>query len=135
MVKKFQLAPVIGIEGFPIKIPQMQDGAPVTGEDGNVVFKDANLADILDVLVRGWPVREAPLTLENITHATRMKSQMLESAKNGSDVLVLEEAEHDWIKKVLRDDKIGPKIYGMNTLKVIDALDDFARLHQPKEKE
>ena len=53
--------------------------------------------------------------------------------KKPKDMFVMEEAEHDWLKKILQDEKIGPEVFGFNIRKVLDALDDFERTVQGKE--
>lgn len=131
MAKTIKLKPIIGIEGKPMAIPEFDEKGEILKDDkGYAKVKIINLNDLLNILIRNFP-RER-MTMENITHGTRLKSQMLES-KDGA--LVIEEAEHDWVKKMLKDETIGPKIFGFDLLCVIEALEDFERKQEKAEVE
>ncbi len=133
MAKRFKLHPIKGIDDTSIKIPTADsDGEFLRNKDNSLVFHAANLIDLLNLLIRAFP-RER-LNMENITHATRLRTQIIESEKRADECLVVEEAEHDWVKKMIVDDSVGPKIFGMDTLKVKDSIEDFEKLHEPKEE-
>lgn len=121
MAKIFKLSIINSIEGTPYKIPSYDESGSVKVKDGKVETVDANLADILNLLIKVFPRDQ--LTMDNIIHGSRLKNQLL----SASDVLTLEEAEHDWVKKVLRMDSIGPKIFGFSLVNILDALDQFER--------
>lgn len=129
MAKRFKSKSILSISGKAMQVPDFDDSGIVKqDEKGQVISKDANLADIVDILIRNFPV--AQLTMENITHGTRLKTQIFDS----KDGFVIEEAEHDWVIKMLKNDAIGPKIFGFNLLQVVDAFDDFERLHESKKE-
>lgn len=143
--KRLILEPVIGIEGGAIRLPTYNDdGSPVLedvfeGEGKQkklvgkkLITKEANIIGLLELLIRNFP-RER-LTMENITHATRLKGQLIEGKEAGNCVLVIEETEHTWVKKMLQDEAVGPKTYGMDLFSVIKAMDNFERKHKSLEK-
>lgn len=132
MSKKFRVEPLKGIDGEPIRIPEFDGEGNVKIENEKPVMKDGSIIDMADILIKGFP--QDRLTLENITHATRLMGQVIECKNNGGLVFEVEEAEHDWIKKMLRDDTIGAKVFRMNLLKVIEAFDEFERLHEKEEE-
>jgi hypothetical protein len=144
MAKRIKVRTVYNLDEIPIKIPEFDsEGQLILVDDptrkdseGNPIkvpkTRHANTIDLLEVLIRQFP-RER-LTMENITHATRLKSQIIESKKRNDGILVIEEAEHDWVKKMLRDEKVGVEIFGINLMKVIEAVEDFERPHESKEE-
>ncbi len=107
----------------------------VEDEKGEVVMlegskpktKNAKTADLIKTLVFNLPVQN--LTMKDSREAQRVLDQ-LELAKDG--VLNIEDAEHEWLKGKV--DEVGPKIFGVNAIMLLEALDDFERLHEPKEK-
>lgn len=130
MSKKFKLGSIIGMEGKALKTAVLDnEGQMVEDAKGRAKLKDATLADVCNELIRYFP-KEA-LIMENITHGVRLKSQIL-ACKDGT--LVIEEAEHDWLKKMLNDEAVGPKIFGFNLIAIKEEVDRFERLHQPKVK-
>jgi len=141
MAKRIRIKQINNLDELPLRVPEFDAEGQLILEEkednsGNTVkvpkTHPADTIDILDVLIRNFP-RER-LTLENITHATRLKSQLIESRKSGNGILTLEEAEHDWVKKMLRDEAVGVQIFGLNLMKVIEAVEDFERPHEPKEE-
>lgn len=112
-------------------------GKPFRIVDYNYVPKDANekpkfiekasMADLLTLMIYGIP--RDKLTTKDSIEAGRFMSQLLD-IKDGT--LVLEEAEHDWIKDIM--DKHGTTVFGVNTTILIDFLDSFERLHEAKGK-
>ena len=136
MAKKFKLGPIPSIEGNPIEVAVLNDDLEPIIEDektGRIKRRKGDLVDMLELLIRRFPVSK--LTMENITNATRLKSQLIEARKSKDGILVIEEAEHDWIKKMLKDEAIGPQVFMMNLLFVQDAVEGFEKLHESKEKE
>jgi hypothetical protein len=129
MAKRFKVKPILNISGKAMQVPSFgDDGIAKVDEQGRLVNKDADLADIVDLLIRAFPGSQ--LTMDNITHGSRIKEQIETSRKNKDGYFVIEEAEHDWVIKMLRHDEVGPKILGFNLLKVIEAFDDFERPHE-----
>ena len=129
MAKTFKIKPIVGIERKPLTIPVFDGEGNPSLENNKPKMRDFTLIDVSNILIRNLP-RER-MTMENITHGTRLRSQILD-AKNST--LIIEEAEHDWVVKMLKDDTVGAKIFGMDLLGIIDALDKFERLHEPQEE-
>ena len=128
MAKRIELKPILSINKQPIKVAELDsEGNSLMTDDKRVKTKDATMVDILNLLIVTFP--RDRMTMENITHGTRLKGQLLE-ATNGC--LVLEEAEHDWVKKMLNDEAVGCKLFGFELLNILQALDDFER---PSNKE
>ena len=111
MAKHFKLQPIQSIEGKPIQVFDEDSKQP----------RDGNLIDLLKLFIRAFP--RDRMTMDNVTHGSRLMNQLM--AVN--DELVIEEAEHDWVKKLLNEDNIGPKIFGFNLVNVLEALDQFER--------
>lgn len=114
------------IFGKPFRImdynePSTQDGQPQ-------FIEEATMLDLLTLMVYGIP--RDKLTMKDSIEAGRFINQVRE-AKDG--VLALEEAEHDWIVKMVNDH--GTSVFGVNASVIHDFLDSFERLHEKKAEE
>lgn len=140
MAKTFKLHPITNLDGDNYKVPifdsfgfperenhptyKQPDGKPVE----MVRMKEATLIDILDLLVRRFPKER--MTMDNVTQATILKKALLSHKKDGR--LVLEEGTHDWVKKMLNDDKVGIEVFGLMTKVILDEVEDFDRAKEAK---
>ena len=129
MAKTFKLGDIIGIERKPLKTPKLDaEGQMIEGDKGRAVLKDATLVDVFNELIRYFPKER--LSMENIIHGAKLKDQLL-NCKNGT--LIIEDAEYKWVDGMLKDEAVGPKIFGFNLVAIQAAADAFGRLHEPKE--
>lgn len=136
MAKRINIKVIQSIEGMPLKKAVTDSvGDPIYEKDkkGKETLKlaDSTTLDILDSLIRMFP-RER-MTMENITEGTRLKTQINEARSTNGNVMVMDESTHDWVKKMLRDESIGPKLFGFNLINIIDAMDDFERVKEKKQ--
>jgi hypothetical protein len=129
MAKKINVKVIQSIEGRPYQIPTLdEDGNAATDSKGNLITRDATTVDVLRILIRAFP--RDKMTFANIAEGVRLMHQ-LDEADNST--LIMDESTHDWIKKMLRDDGVGVKIFGFNLFSILDALDDFERKHEAKD--
>lgn len=126
MAKKFKLQPIPSIEdkGF-IRTPEIDSGGDVVVRDGRVVMESATLLTILEVIIRLFP--QSRLTMPNITSGIQLKERLVECRKNDNGHLVLEDAEYEWVKSMLKDGEVGVKIFGFNLLNILKAVEDFEK--------
>jgi hypothetical protein len=133
MAKKINIKTIQSIEGTPFQRAVEEGGQPVLKDDGRLKTADANTLDVLEILIRAFP-RER-MTMENIIEGARLKTQINEAKESKDGILVMDDSTCTWARKMLKDDLIGPKIFGFNLISIIDALDDFERLHKTEEKD
>lgn len=130
MSKKFKLQPIPSIEGIPLRTPMLDSNGAVSVTDGRVDMEEATLLTIFESIIRLFPVTR--LTMPNITSGISLKERLKECRKSANGYLVLEDAEYDWAKSMLKDGEVGVKIFGFNLLNILKAVDDFEK---PKEED
>lgn len=109
--------------GTPFRVADRDITGEVQWEDrekGVPVAHPANLRDMLDEMIMLFP-REV-MTNQDSIHGTRLYNQ-IHMAPDG--VLSIEDAEWDWVLKKLEDDKVGPRIFGMNTHAIAKQMRDL----------
>ena len=120
-MKRIPKTKLVTITGEPFKIPSEKEEGKI--EDCT------DLGNLLRLLVFNIPRQN--LTMEDSIRGSNLVQQIKES--EGKQVLEIEEAEHDWIKKKV--DAVAPMIFAINAVVIKRALDEFERAHQPKGKE
>ncbi len=126
-MKRVKLETITTIEGKPFRIPETDSDGQAILENDKPKMKEASLVDLLRLFIFNLP--PAQLTMQDSIEAHRLFDQ-IKKATDG--FLPIEEAEHDWLKKKLED--VGPKIFGISACMIKNALDNFERLHEPKNK-
>lgn len=118
-MKKVMLTKLKTVSGEPFQVPTA---------DGEKLEKCDDLRKLLQLLIFNLPRQS--MTMEDSIRGSNLVRQM-DGCKGNT--LEIEEAEHDWIKKKVTE--VAPMVFGINAVVVRDALDNFERLHEPKEKE
>ncbi len=77
--------------------------------EGTVKTKDGTVVEVLKLLVLGFPA--ANLTRQDSIHAFRLYEQIFSNPAQ----LSIEDAEWDWVMSSLKNDNIGPKVFGVNS--------------------
>jgi hypothetical protein len=113
------------IFGKPFRIVDF-DANPKPDEEQKFI-EEASAVELLTLMVYGIP--RDKLTMKDSIEAGRFMEQLRASVDG---MLILEEAEHDWIKKMV--DTFGTSVYGVNASVLADILDSFERLHEKKEE-
>ena len=131
-MKRINIIQVMSIEGTPFKRAIFDENGDPIIEGGKLKLADCNILDCLDLLIRVFP--KDRMTMENITEAARLKGQIIEAHKTTGKVMDMEEGTHTWVNKMLKDDAVGPKIFGMTLLNIIAAVDNFEWLHEKETK-
>lgn len=140
-MKKVKLEKVVRITGKPFRLAQFDAEDRIktkTAERGGQQVEEADvlvttsLIDILEAFIlQGIPrdkyTKNDAIRIGNIYPA-------LKEAKKNGHVLAIDEAEHDWLKAKVGDDSIGVRFFTYDTQVILDALDNFERAHEPKEK-
>lgn len=159
--KRFKLKEIKDVQGRPFRIPIKDDeGNPILeprkDSEGNKIMqipRDANGQpvpncqsepvyrvktrtldkDALPELLKGLYLTMPgdKLTRQDTITGTRMFANIADS-KDG--YLELDSDVHKWVREKLQDEAIGLKTFGLDLTVVEDAVDDFERLHEPKEK-
>lgn len=129
-MKKVKNIAMRTIEGFPLKVPERDsEGTSIKQADGTFQMKQGKLDEVVRLFVFNIP--HDKLTMEDSIRAHDLMTQM-SSATDG--LLPVEDAEHKWLRTKLEE--LGPKTWlGVDSFMVKEALDDFERLHEPKEKD
>ena len=89
---------------------------------------EANLIDLLQTLVISLPRQK--LTEQDSINAYDFFDCC---RKATNEHLEVPEGMHDWLKKIAKEH--GTAIFGVNAVAITRALDNFERLHEPKETE
>jgi len=90
------------------------------------VIENANLVDLLQMLIVSLPRQK--LTEQDSINAYDFFDCC---RKADNEQLEVPEGMHDWLKKIAKED--GTAIFGVNAVAITRALDNFERLHEPKE--
>lgn len=125
MAKRVKEAPIHNLRGKPFKVVERDEVGDVVWEDEDAskpARVSATASLLLVDLILGFPVRIRPLTRQDTIHGNRLYDQLMASAhaweKDGLEseerFLDIEDAEWEWVTKMLEDDKVGATLYGMN---------------------
>jgi len=121
-MKKIRLEPLKTLTNKDFRVVDPDD--PGTSEEPRLL-ECPSLVDMLKVLAFAIPRQK--LTMQDSVHAMRF----VEQSKAATDgILSLEDAEHDWLKKIVED--FAPMVFGVNAVVLKNALDNFERLHESK---
>lgn len=112
------------IKGTPFRVVKRDDKDEVVWKDREREVPetvDATVKDVLELVIFRQP--QATITRQDSIHATRLYNQVWESGKRDVGRYEVEDAEWDWVKKKLEDDKVGPAIFGIQLKAVGDSLE------------
>lgn len=107
-------------KGTPFRVAERDMTGEIQWEDkdrGVPVAHPADLRAVLDEIIMLFP-REV-LTNQDTIHGTRLYNQ-IHSASDGQ--LCIEDAEWEWLLKRLEDDKVGPRVFGMNAHSITEQI-------------
>ncbi len=113
-------------QGSSLRIVKRDKRGNVVWEDegqGRPVTTDASMAQALWALILGIPAQI--LTRQDAIHGTRLYGQISDHLfpdGPNEDMLSIEDAEYDWVMAKLGDDKVGVRIFGMNTIVIEEQL-------------
>ncbi len=124
MAKEIMVTTLKSYDGRTIKVPVIDSDGMVATNEGKVETRDATIVDVLDILIRAFP--KDRMTMENITEGVRLKTQLLNATDS---TLNLDDSTHSWATKMLKDNAVGPRLFGFDLISIIDAMDNFKRLH------
>ena len=104
-------------QGSPLLIVERDNLGNVVWEDegqGRPSMVEARMAQVLWALIMGLPGQT--LTRQDSIHATRLYAQINKHLTQADDVnMNIEDAEYDWIIHSMKDDKVGVRIFGVNS--------------------
>ena len=128
-MKHLANGPILNYQGRPLKAPERDnDGVFIyegEGDERRVTTHEADVADILDLLITGIPTQI--MTRQDSIHITRLWGQIHKDGAEESEVLDLEDGEWDWVLKKLGDDKVGAKVFGANIHTIEQQLREYER--------
>lgn len=103
------------IEGTTLQVPVYEDGkAKIV--DGQIVQKDAKLADCLLTMIRFLPRDE--MTMENIIQANRLHAIL----SGAGEMFTLKDGSYNWAREQLKNKKAGIALFTLNVPAVYEAL-------------
>jgi hypothetical protein len=132
--------PILNIEGRPLQLPTYDiTGKPVTETASNQVscpnckaviheeikvnkLADGKLSDCLRMMLRFFPVKEYP-QMENVQKVNQLWMR-LDSIKPTDVDFQLSDGLFDWTLKMLKDEKVGVAMFGVNVLRIQYALEN-----------
>lgn len=144
--KRVKLQEIMDLRGNPFGIPDRDARGNVTfkgreckecGRPLEVVTKDTtDLRDLIEEMAfyRIQVSRETPLSRADAIKQARLYEYMEESRKADDGVLAVSNDIHDWVRALLKDDKVGVVTFRANIEIVEEAWDNFERAHEPAEK-
>lgn len=137
-MKHLANGPILNYQGRPLKAPERdEDGVFVyegEGDERRVTTHEADVADILDLLISGIPTQI--MTRQDSIHITRLWGQIHgEASGEDNEALALEDGEWDWVMKKLEDDKVGAKVFGANIHTIEQQLKEYERKTSDEAKE
>jgi len=91
-------------------------GQPVT----KPLVENGTIIDILDFVMMDFP--RAKMTMKHITEASRLLDKLAACREQKATVLELEDAQHEWLMSVLRNDEVGVKMFGLNLPNILAAV-------------
>ncbi len=127
MSKNFELRDIIGVQGRPLTTVVRDDEGQAVVEGNKMKTRKATLCDIIDELIINFP-RER-MTMENITNGVQIKAQRADC--NGK--LEIKDGQYKWFEDMLKDEAVGPKVFGFNLPAILEAWDGFERKHESGE--
>lgn len=114
--------PIMAYDGTPLQVPIYENGKiklkrPPDGKEiPEPEVKDATLADCLMMLVRFFP--KELMTMENVIQGNRLYGLI----RDTKEEFTLKDASYSWTTNMLKNDKVGLAIFGMNCPAVLEAL-------------
>ena len=133
-MKRIKLSEITRLTGKPFKLPEFDEDESLVLDENSIpkTYPTNSLLEVLEYFVlRGQP-RDKYTKLDALRTGNIYRS--LKAAK-GKDILELDEPEHDWLKAKLGDDNVGVKMFTHDVQIILDAVDNFVKLHEPKAKE
>ena len=128
-MKHLANGPILNYQGRPLKAPERDDDGVFIyegeGDERRVTTHEADVADILDLLISGIPTQI--MTRQDSIHITRLWGQIHKDGAEESEILNLEDGEWDWVLKKLEDDKVGAKVFGANIHTIEQQLREYER--------
>lgn len=107
---------------YPIAKRNAEDEVVWKNEDKGIPeVVDATVQDIIELVIFRQP--PATITRQDSIHAGRLYNQVWESGRRGKGYYEVEDAEWDWLRKKMQDDKVGPVIFGIQLTSVENCLD------------
>ena len=133
-MKRIKLSEIARLTGKAFKLPKFDEDESLVLDENSIpkTYPTTSLLEVLEYFVlRGQP-RDKYTKLDALRTGNIYRS--LKAAK-GKDILELDEEEHKWLKAKLSDDSVGVRMFTHDVGTILDALDDFARKHEPTAKE
>ena len=125
-MKKVKRGELLGLSGRPFQVPARDEQDNVIWKDetrGIPEFTTATVDSILIAIILG--ILPQLLTRQDSIHATRLYNQIKGSAND--NLVLIEDAEWDWVMSKLANDNIGPKIFGVNLYVIEERLKELAK--------
>jgi len=120
------MVPEFDINGEVLQEPVLdRNGKPIEDAQGNqlmqpVTTKPANILTVLDYLVMDFP--RNLFTMKHITECGRLHNKVAEAREKNAESIDLEDSQYEWLVGVLKNDKIGIPMFGMNVTSILESL-------------
>ena len=114
---------ITGVSGKPFKIVSRDANEEVVWKDAEKQIpelRDGYVKDILHLVM--FNIDPKILTRQDTIHIHRLYDQI---DKSDGDILKIEDAEWDWLKKKLQMDEVGPKVLGANCYAVEECIQKY----------
>jgi hypothetical protein len=133
-LKRINLKEITGITGKPFLFVERDTNDSVVLNDKGLpnLIHTSKLIDVLEqFILYGFP-RDKYTKLDAIRVGNVYRAISV-ARKEKAAILEVDESEHDWLKEKVSADDIGVRMFTRDVTVILDALDDFERLHQKKE--
>jgi len=138
-MKTIRVVELKNYRGGALLIPQFDEMGEIKGEvikqpNGEAVIdpstgepikrplnKPGTILDAIDFLLQDFPRNK--FTMKVIIEASRVAATLQKTKDDNLDEIQLEDSSYDWLIAVLKDDNIGAKMFGLNLLNILTALE------------
>lgn len=108
-------------------------GTPALTKEGNPIIDQSSgdpvmvyesrpgtIIDALDLLLQDFPRNQ--LNMKSIMESSKLWALISDARERQATEIQLEDAHYEWLIEVLKNDRIGVPMFGLNLLPVLTAL-------------